>query len=85
MKNLTEGQLKVWWIPQVPMDPFYVDVENLKEGKKILKVLAEYDLFQYETSVKPDYCNMGGLEVVEDGEWCEWESADGDDIDSVIL
>ncbi len=78
-----EGDLRVWWIPQVPMrQPFHVDVDSPKEASKILGVLAYYDLFQYENKVRPDYANVGGLEVFEDGEWCEWYDEDGDDIDS---
>ncbi len=27
-----EGALRVWWIPQVPMKPFYVEVKNIQEA-----------------------------------------------------
>lgn len=37
-----------------------------------MDVLAEYDLFQFENKVKPDYSNMGGLLMFEDGEWVDW-------------
>lgn len=67
------------------MDPFHVDVDDIRQARKILDTLAAYDLFQWQKKVKPDYANMGGLEVFEDGEWLEWESADGDNIDSVDL
>ena len=50
----------------------------------MLDMLANYDLFQLENNIKPDYSNMGGLSVFEDGEWCEWESEDGDDIHQYI-
>lgn len=76
-----EGDLKVWWIPQIPMKSFDVPVSSPKEGKKILEVLAHYDLFQYHNNVKPDYCNAGGLAVFEDGEWMDWLDEDGFDID----
>lgn len=82
------GDLQVWWIPQVPCDPFIVPVKTVEEGAKILDVLAKYDLFQYETSIKPDYANAGGLRVYEDdsdGEgnpgFVEWHDDNGDDID----
>jgi len=78
-----EGSLKIWWIPQVPMKPFFVEVESLQEAKKILKILAEYDLFQYKHRVKPDYCNVGGLSIFKDGEWVEWcDEETGDNIDN---
>lgn len=67
------GKLRVWWIPQIPGMAFYVFVSSPDEAKKLLSVLADYDLFQYENRIKPDYCNTGGLQVFEDGEWLEWE------------
>ncbi|MFM9932883.1 hypothetical protein [Achromobacter xylosoxidans] len=75
------GDLRVWHIPQIPMNAFHVPVDSPKEAKKILDVLANYDLFQYENNVKPDYCNAAGLEVYEEGGsedgqspgWVDWE------------
>lgn len=68
------GELRVWWIPQVPMsDPFIVKVATVAEGAKIIEVLANYDLYQLRRRIKPDYCNMGGLQMFEDGEWTDWE------------
>ena len=75
------SKMRVWWIPQIPMKAFRVDVEDLAQAKLLIKTLAEYDIFQFENNIKPDYCNAGGLEVFEDGEWVEWESWDsGHDI-----
>jgi hypothetical protein len=71
-------KLRVWWIPQVPGKRFFVPVEGFVQAKLILKVLAEYDLFQLANNIKPDYCNVGGLEIynecVEDGEVVGWEA-----------
>lgn len=85
-----DGQLRVWWIPQVPMKRFTVDVESLAEAKKILRVLADYDRFQFENNVKGDYCNAGGLvqfsaadkEDSSEGSWSTWyDDETGADID----
>jgi hypothetical protein len=65
-------QFKVWWIPQVPMKAFEVPVSSVDEAAKLLEVLAAYDAFQFENNIKPDYCNVGGLQVFEDGEWVDW-------------
>ena len=65
----TVGDLQVWWIPQVPMMPFVVDVKDVEQGVMIMNVLAGYDAFEFENKVKPDYCNAGGLR-----RWCD----DGD-------
>ena len=73
MSEHKEGDLKIWWIPQVPCDPFEVPVSSVEEAAKLLDVLARYDEFQYEHSIKPDYSNAGGLAVLEGGEWIDWE------------
>ena len=73
------SKLRVWHIPQVPMKAFYVEVETPEEAIKVLDILADYDLFQFENRVKPDYCNAQGLEEwdEQEGEWYEWYSEDG--------
>ncbi len=60
-KNEAHKKLQVWWVPQIPMKPFEVEVNSIEEGVKIMSVLGDYDLFQYEKQIKPDYCNTGGL------------------------
>lgn len=75
-----EGDLQVWWIPQVPMKSFEVPVKTVEEAKLLMDVLAAYDFFQYKNKIKPDYANAGGLKVYENGEWLEWVNGDGEDI-----
>lgn len=67
-----DGDLQVWHIPQVPSQPFTVPVETPQQGWLIMNILWNYDIFQFENNIKPDYCNATGLNVFEDGEWCEW-------------
>lgn len=67
-----EGALRVWWIPQVPMGPFYVPVSSLDEAAKLLQILAAYDIFQLVHNIKPDFSNAGGVDIFEDGEWSEY-------------
>lgn len=69
------SKLRVWWIPQVgASETFYVPVNSPEEGKKLLYVLAAYDMFQLQNSIKPDYSNAGGLQIWEDAEqeWNDW-------------
>jgi len=73
-----EGDLQVWWIPQVPMKAFTVLVKNVDEAKLLIETLAKYDAFQYRHNIKPDYSNAGGLNVFENGEWCEWYDEEND-------
>ena len=77
MKN----KLRVWWMPQIPMKPFYVPVNSVEEGKKVLDMLAAYDLFQLQNNVKPDFCNTGGLQIwdEEENDWCDWYLETEDD------
>ena len=67
-------QLKVWWVPQIPMrNRFEVAVASVEEGAKLLMTIANYDIFQFENRIKPDYCNAGGLmQLDDDGEWTDW-------------
>lgn len=59
------GDMQVWWIPQIPMEAFHVEVSTVEEGVKIMGILADYDDFQFRKKVKPDYSNVGGIRV-----WC---------------
>lgn len=82
------GDLRVWWIPQIPMEPFTWPVASITEGRLLVDALAAYDQFQLDHHVKPDYSNVGGLQVFEaaddndvQGEWVDWYDAEGDEID----
>lgn len=79
------NKLRVWHIPQVPMAPFLVPVESVREAKLVLDTLADYDLFQYENNIKPDYSNVSGLEEWDGKEWCEWCDDNGLNIDETGL
>ncbi len=81
---------KVWWIPQVPGKRFEVEVDTVKEVAKIMEVLANYDMFQFEHNIKSDYTNAGGLmfwdaELDNDdgslGDWTDFEEYDLEEID----
>lgn len=65
------NKFRVWWIPQVPMAPFFYIVDSLSEACRVTDLLAKYDLFQYENNVKPDYSNTGGIQIwdEEDEGW----------------
>lgn len=68
-----QGDLRVWWIPQIPGETFEVAVASVEEGALLLDTLARYDRFQFKNKVKPDYSNAGGLQVYDEGEWIDWE------------
>lgn len=60
-----KGDLRVWWIPQVPGKAFHVPVKTLREAKLLIDTLANYDMFQLQHRIKPDYSNAGGLQIYE--------------------
>ena len=65
--------LRVWWMPQVPMEAFTVPIPDIVTGRMLCDALAAYDAFQFEHNVKPDYSNAGGIQVYEsDGESMGW-------------
>lgn len=74
-------KLRVWHIPQVPGKQFYVYVDTIEEGKKVMDILAAYDLFQLENRIKPDFTNVQGLQMYEESEndWIDWDMETEDD------
>ena len=74
------NKLRVWWNPQVgSCDTFYIPVQSVEEGKRVMDLLAAYDMFQLQNNIKPDICNTGGLEMLVDGEWEDWVLETEDD------
>ena len=73
-------KLRIWWIPQIPGKAFTVMVSSVEEGVKLLDVLADYDDFQLQNNIKPDYSNAGGLQAFDPddkeegpgGSWVDW-------------
>ena len=83
MEKNNEGDLRVWWIPQVPMKPFYVDVSSVDEARKILDVLGDYDAFQFAFNVKGGSSSAGGLQVFRDWRWVEWSDRMGNSVNDL--
>jgi hypothetical protein len=78
-------KIRVAHFPQVPCKPFHVEAKNLEEARLITNTLANYDLFQFENRIKPDYANATVVEEFdeEEGEWISWSDDETgiDDID----
>lgn len=78
-------KLRISHFPQIPCKPFIVEVKDLEEAKLISNTLANYDLFQYENKIKPDYCNATVVEEFDEAEneWVSWcdEETGIDDLD----
>ena len=67
-------KLRVLHFPQIPCNPFVVNVKDLEEAKLIYNVLADYDLFQFEQRIKSDYSNTTVIEEYDETEreWFPW-------------
>ncbi|RYC70737.1 hypothetical protein [Spirosoma sordidisoli] len=67
-------KLRIWHVPQVPGERMIVEVPDLASARLVLNTLAQYDLFQLEQNIKPDFANAQGLEVLDPatGEWEDW-------------
>lgn len=59
MTEPEEGDLRIWYVPQVPMPAYTRSIESVEEGFKTLEVIYELAIFEFENKVKPDFCNMG--------------------------
>jgi len=69
--------LRVWWISNIPSKTtFRKEVQNLNDARLVLETLRDYDL-HLEDLIED---NAGGLEMLEGGEWIEYEDENGEDI-----
>lgn len=67
MKNHT---LRVWHIPNPPREPYCVPVANTAEAIRVLRIIADYDLYLGDLI----FANAQGLErLTDNGDWEEWE------------
>jgi len=82
---IEKGDMRVWWIPQVPGAPFHVEVNTIPEAQLLINSLAAYDIFQLEHNIKPDYCNAGGLQIFDGEEWEDWYDDDGNSIEDTDI
>lgn len=66
------GALRVQHYPQIPCGPFIVPVFSVQDGVRIMDMLAEYDRFQLDAKIKPDYSSATCLLMFDGEEWCDW-------------
>lgn len=87
-------KFRVWHIPQVPGKAFHVEVKTFEEAERLKSALADYDLFQFNNNIKPDYCNASGIQVyqhdITDEEMVEmelddrWVDIDKDEVEEYL-
>jgi Superinfection exclusion gene product 17 len=80
-------EFRVWWMPQVPMTPFLYQVPTLEAAQMLCEALADYDLFQLNNKIKPDYPNAGGASwrhpTLTGGEWLDFDPEVPDEYEEV--
>ncbi len=78
-------KLRVWHIPQISGETFYVAVSSIEAGLVIIDQLSDYDLFQYNNKIKGDYSN-GLHELQDNGDWEEWcDDFTGEDAHEMLM
>jgi len=79
-KNIYKvGSMRVWSVINPPNSPRHYPVNSWQHAAKLIEALADSQLLD-----KNIHSNAFGLEVLEsDGEWCEWENDEGDDISTI--
>jgi hypothetical protein len=75
MKCVT-NKLRVHHYPQVPCEPFFVDVEDEKQAHVISNALANQHLFLYDRGYIDDYANAISVVMYENGEWIDYWNED---------
>ena len=83
-------KFRIWHVPQIPArndaDFFRKEVKSVNEAILILNLLWDYDNFQFERKIKPDFSNASGLEYWDEEfeQWLEYEDEFGNDIANII-
>lgn len=79
-----EGDIMVWYIPQVPMKAYEIRVpsRDLAEAQRIQEAVIGLSYFEYLNNVKPDYSDASGISRYEsDGEdGFGWFDVDDDEL-----
>ena len=66
--------LRIWWIPDVPGEPFMTNIGTLDEAKSLLNALVDYTRYLERRAFFPEYsADVGGIEVYDEGEWVDAE------------
>lgn len=80
------GDLRFWWVPQIPMTAFERRIPNVATGVLLMDAFADYDQFQFDNNVKPDYSNTGGIARWEYvGDEFDWVDVDDEEIEAAKI
>lgn len=76
------SKLKVWYIPQVPMRSFEINVHSPEEALDLMELISEFSCVMFENKLRPDYTDCCGLITYchNYDEWVEWYNEDDFDV-----
>lgn len=75
--TLSGNRLQVHHYPQLPCEPFSVDVENEHEAIKIINTLADQHIWLLKNKLIPDYNNTFNVVMLDGSEWVDyWNEAE---------
>ena len=73
-------KFRLWYIHQVPGEPFEQEITNPADGQRILDTISNLMMYLYATKHIPDYANMGGIAYLdEDGDWIDYHPEEWED------
>jgi hypothetical protein len=91
-QTITEGTLKVSYIPQIPGNPYEViiqrlpglsDEDYLKQAAQVLDAVVGLSIFEFDNRIKPDYSDLPSISRWEnDGEGFDWFDVDESDYET---
>lgn len=66
------NKLRVCHFPQIPCEPFIVEVKDEFEANLIVETLANQHLWLFDNNFIPDYSNVITVDMFENGEWVDY-------------
>jgi len=70
--KLSGKRLQVWHYPQLPCEPFKVDVADEHEAIKMINTLADQHCWLFKNKMIPDYVNSFTVVMREGNEWIDY-------------
>lgn len=75
--QLSGKRLQVHHYPQVPCNPFSVEVKDEYEAAKMIDTLADQHIWLFKNLLIPDYCNSFNVVMWDGSEWVDyWNEAE---------
>lgn len=70
--KLSGKRLKIQHFPQLPCNPFEVEVKDEHEAIKMINTLADQHIWLLKNKLIPEYCNTFNVVMWEKDEWVDY-------------